>query len=86
MDENLTWAEHVTTRSFRKSQFTDQSLNPIFTIHLSGIALMKLNLSKHLQRSQNRAARVVSGLPYTAPSSQVLEALGWLTLAEKCGN
>ena len=39
-------------------------------------------LSNKLQRLQNRAARVVTGLPYTVRSAQILEALGWLPLTE----
>ena len=38
--------------------------------------------SKQLQRLQNRAARIVTGLPYTVRSSQILELLGWSSLTK----
>ena len=38
--------------------------------------------SKQLQRLQNRAARIVTRLPYTVRSSQILELLGWSSLTK----
>ena len=39
-------------------------------------------LSNKLQRSQNRAARVITGLPYTVRSTEIRKQLGWSSLSE----
>ena len=39
-------------------------------------------LSKKLQTLQNRAARIITGLPYSVRSARILELLGWSSLAE----
>ena len=38
--------------------------------------------SKKFQRLQNRAARIMMGLPYTVRSAQILELLGWSSLTK----
>ena len=38
--------------------------------------------SNKLQRLQNRAARVITGLPYTIRSKEIRKQLGWYSLAE----
>ena len=37
-------------------------------------------LSNSLQRLQNRAARIITGAPYSKPSGEILEKLGWAQL------
>ena len=39
-------------------------------------------LSNKLQKLQNRAARIVSGLPYSVPSNEIRQHLGWSSLIE----
>ena len=39
-------------------------------------------LSNKLQRLQNRAARVITGLPYTVRSTEIRKQLGWSSLSE----
>ena len=39
-------------------------------------------LSNKLQKLQNRAARIVSGLPYSVPSNEIRQHLGWPSLVE----
>ena len=61
-----------------KLLYIDLLLNPILAIAaLSGMAL-----SNKLQRQQNRAARVITGLPYTIRSKEIRKQLGWSSLLE----
>ena len=91
LDEFLSWDSHITSVCKKVSSGTgvikkDQDFYSfaqfncsIGIVVLFGMALVRAWPQK-LQKLQNRAARIITGSDYMAPTKDMLEKLGWSNL------